>query len=136
MPNDEYQNEQDCSQYTAAEHTSHLIDYRCDNTGCQSQCQKSGIRKYITEPASNIVELVSSQCQSQANVFLVSCCKEQKSQGSDDRQCFCQRIHERRKCYLCLCNGCKQTGWYQHQNQTDQKHIPEDYITDKACHIS
>ena len=47
MPDDKYNNKYDGTKDSLASHTSHLVYYGRNYSGCKSECKQSGIRKHI-----------------------------------------------------------------------------------------
>ena len=136
MANDKHDDESDRSQDPIPEHRTHLIDDRCDNSCRKSQSQKTGVRKHITQPARHIIDIVRSKRKPERRILIVPARHEQKPYRANDRQRLCQCVQNRREHDLSLRNGREDIAWDQHQDQTDQEYIPQDYITDKVFYIS
>ena len=65
MTDHKYNDKENDSSDALSAHASHLVDYRSDNSGCKTKCQQTGVRKDITEPSGNVVEVSKLQVQSE-----------------------------------------------------------------------
>ena len=132
----EYQYKYNNAKYIISNHTSHLVDNRCDNAGCQSERQKARIGKHIRHPSGNIIQIICAKRQPQDRILLVARRHHQNSQRAHDRHSLCQRIKHRREYDIHLRDGTKQFRRKQHQDQPQKQEVPEYHVADKIHNLA
>ena len=126
----------DHADHIIRKHASHLVNNRCDYSGCKSERQQTRVRQHVAEPAAHIVKIICAKCQTKRRVFLLSSRHKHDSHRSCYRQCLRSCIEPCRKYNIHLCDRCKNIARQKHQYKTDQKHKPKNNVTEEVHHFS
>lgn len=89
MTDHKYNDKENHSSDALSAHASHLVDYGSDNSGCKAKCQQTGVGKYITEPACNVVQVISTQCNAKSRILAGTTGEQYDSNCTQDRAPFC-----------------------------------------------